>query len=161
MAKQEQLSTYLNDHHAGASGAIDLANKAAVNNEGTPLGTFWSELLKALEADMSSLHRIMDLLQVQPAALKQAAGKAGEKLSRLKLHEKVTGDADLSRLLELETLSAGITGKSDLWQALTELAKTDTRLAGVELARLGTRAKAQLKSVQQQHRKVAATLFGS
>jgi len=47
MAKQELLSTYLNDHHAGASGAIDLANKAASNNEGTPLGSFLSELVKA------------------------------------------------------------------------------------------------------------------
>jgi len=161
MAKQHQLSTYLNDHHAGASGAIDLANKAAVNNEGTPVGSFWSDLVKSLEADMASLHRTMDLLEVQPSALKHAAGKAGEKLSRLKLHENVTGDADLSRLLELETLSAGITAKIDLWQALTVLAKTDTRLADVELARLSTRAKAQLKSVQQHHRQVAAALFGS
>ncbi len=42
---------------------------------------------------------------------------------------RVTGDADLSRLLELETLSMGITGKADLWQSLTEAPKTDTRLA--------------------------------
>ncbi len=161
MAKQEQLSTYLNDHHAGASGAIDLANKAAANNEGTPFGSILAELAKALEADMASLHRIMDLLGVQQAALKQAAGKVGEKLSRLKVHERVTGDADLSRLMELETLSMGITGKADLWQALTELAKTDTRLADADLPRLSVRAKDQLESVQQHHRQVAASLFAS
>ncbi len=98
---------------------------------------------------------------MQQAALKQAAGKVGEKLSRLKVHERVTGDADLSRLLELETLSMGITGKADLWHALTELAKTDTRLADADLTRLSSRAEEQLKSVQQHHRQVAASMFAS
>jgi len=155
------LSTYLNDHHAGASGAIDLANKAAANNEGTPFGEFLSGLLKALEADMASLHRIMDLVAVQQSALGQAAGKAGEKLSRLKMHERVTGDADLSRLVELETLSMGIAGKADLWQTLTEVARTDARLGDVDLERLTGRAQDQLQSVRERHRMVAATMFGT
>jgi len=159
MADRQSLSTYLNDHHAGAAGAISLAEKAATNNKGTPLGDYLSTLHNALEADMASLHRILDLLEVHPAALKQAAGKVAEKVSRLKLHETVTGDADLSRLLELETLSMGITGKADLWQSLTELAKTDPRLADIDLPRLKSRAKEQLKGVQDHHRQVAAGLF--
>jgi hypothetical protein len=161
MAESPPLSTYLNDHHAGAEGAIQLTAKAADNNQGTPLGTFLSTLLNDIEADMASLHRIMDLLEVRPVTLKQMAGKVGEKVSRLKLHEGVTGDPDVSRLLELETLSVGITGKADLWQTLTELARTDTRLADVDLARLTDRAQDQLQRVREQHRLVAATMFGS
>ncbi len=108
---------------------------------------------------MASLHRIMDLVAVQQAALEQAAGKVGEKLSRLKMHERVTGDADLSRLLELETLSMAIIGKADLWHTLTEVAKTDNRLADVDLVRLSDRARDQLQSVQERHRTVAAATF--
>jgi len=101
----------------------------------------------------------MELLGVQKSALKQAAGMVAETLSRLKLHKRVTGDADLSQLLELESLAMGITGKAALWETLIELARTDTRLRGVDLQGLRVRAQEQLGAVRDEHRKVAAAAF--
>lgn len=43
---------------------------------------------------------------------------AAEKLVRLKLNGRLRGYSPLSRLLELEMLHIGITGKLELWQAL-------------------------------------------
>jgi len=159
MSDNEELTTYLNDHHSGAAGARDLVEKSAANNEGTPLGAFLSTLLTAIEEDIAALVEIMDHLGVQKSALKQAAGKLGETLSRLKLHDRVTGGAGLSQLLELESLVMGISGKAALWETLTELARTDTRLRGIDLQRLSGRAQDQLGAVREEHRKVAATAF--
>ena len=160
MADDELLATYLNDHHAGGAGARDLIAKSAANNEGTALGGFLSSLLTAIEEDIAALEDIMERLGVPQAALKQAAGRVAEKLSRLKLHERVVGDAGVSQLMELEALSGGITAKAALWRTLTELAHTDARLAGVDLQRLSGRGRDQLQQVAEHHRQVAATTFG-
>ncbi len=160
MADNELLATYLNDHHAGASGARDLVAKSATNNEGTPLGAFLSALRTAFEEDIAALEDVMARLGIAQAKIKQAAGKVAEKLTRLKLHEKVVGDAGLSQLMELETLAVGITGKIALWQTMAEVASTEPRLADVDLPGLSGRAQDQLQGVQEHHRQVAAASFG-
>ena len=161
MADTDVLATYLNDHHAGGAGARDLIAKSASNNQGTPLGAFMSTLQTEIEEDLASLEEIMERLSVPKAGLKQAAGKVAEKLSRLKLHEKVLGDAGLSQLMELESLTMGIIAKAALWETLSELAAGDERLAGVDLQRLAARAQDQLQRVQEHHRQVAASTFGA
>ncbi len=52
----------------------------------------------------------------------------------------------------------GVTGKAALWDTLTDLARTDTRLRGVDLQRLSGRADDQLQSVMEHHRQVATSL---
>ncbi|MBA3266654.1 MAG: hypothetical protein H0T70_00130, partial [Acidimicrobiia bacterium] len=60
----------------------------------------------------------------------------------------------------LTAIEEDIAAKAALWQALTELARTDARLAGVDLQRLSGRARDQLQQVAEHHRQVAATTFG-
>jgi hypothetical protein len=151
-----QLTTYLNDHLAGSMAAIDLAEKAAEKNREDRLGVFLAELLKAIDEDRMTLEGIMDRLAVDKGGVKASAGRVVEKVSRLRLHEKVTGDPDLSRVLELETLIMGVTGKLRLWHSLQESVAADPRLADVDLDTLVGRAHDQLAGLDEHHRQAAA-----
>ncbi len=155
------LATYLNDHHSGAMAAVDLAEKAADRNQGTPLGVFLSELHEAIEEDRTALEGIMERLEVEKGGAKAMAGRVAEKVSRLRLHEKVTGDPDLSRVLELETLILGVTGKLQLWQSLQASVASDARLTGVDLDALLRRARDQLAGLDEHHRESAVLAFSS
>ena len=60
----------------------------------------------------------MDRLGVRKDPLKPAAAWMAEKLGRLKLNGQLSGYSPLSRVVELEGLHIGITGKLELWKAL-------------------------------------------
>ena len=68
--------------------------------------------------DRQTLRSIMQQLGIEPSAFKSALGAAGELLSRLKPNGRLVGYSPLSRLIELETLVAGIETKRNLWRAL-------------------------------------------
>jgi hypothetical protein len=154
-----QLATYLNDHLAGSMTAIELVEKSAAQNRGTRLGDFLAELLGAIDEDRAALEGIMERLGVEKGGVKATAGRMVEKVSRLRLHEKVTGDPDLSRVLELETLLMGVTGKLRLWQSLQASMASDPRLAGVDLDALVRRAHDQLAALDDHHREAARRAF--
>ena len=154
-----QLATYLNDHLAGSMAAIDLAEKAADKNRGERLGEFLTGLLKVVDEDRMTLEAIMERLAVEKGGAKATAGRVVEKVSRLRMHEKVTGDPDLSRVLELETLIMGVTGKLRLWHSLQESMASDPRLAGIDLDTLVRRAHDQLAGLDDHHREAAARAF--
>ncbi|MDQ4133877.1 MAG: hypothetical protein M3179_11890 [Actinomycetota bacterium] len=155
MAADENLATYLNDHLSGATAAVDLAEKSASQNEGTPFGTFMADLKTAIDEDRGVLVTVMERLDIDTATVKQATGRLFEKVSRLRLHDAVTGDPVLSRLMELEALDMGVTGKLALWRTLQEVAATDTRLAQTDLDTPIKRARAQLQQIEEHHRETA------
>ncbi len=49
------LATYLNDHLAGSVGAIELLEQGLGSSEGTPLESFFTELLGAVREDQDLL----------------------------------------------------------------------------------------------------------
>jgi hypothetical protein len=73
----------------------------------------------------------------------------------------VTGDPNLSRLLELETLIMGVKGKLSLWESLRASVASGPALAGVDLDALVRRADDQLAALHDHHREAAALAFGS
>ncbi|HEX2192608.1 MAG TPA: hypothetical protein VHH09_05400 [Acidimicrobiales bacterium] len=159
MGGHEQLATYLNDHLAGSEAGRDLAEKIASDNEGTDLGAFMSGVVTAIEEDRTTLEDIMRRAEVEKAFAKQAAGRLAEKLGRVRLHQRVTGDPGLSRVLELEALIMGVTGKHALWQTLRQVGRDDDRLAGVDFDSLIGRAEEQLRGLEEHHRAAAAEAF--
>ncbi len=159
MVASGQLATYLNDHLAGAMAGRDLAEKIASDNEGTELGSFMAGVVGAIDEDRANLEDVMKRVGVERAAVKQAAGRLAEKLGRLRMHQTVTGDPGLSRLLELEALIMGVTGKLALWRTLQEVGRDDARLAGVDFDILIGRAEEQLRGIQEHHRAAAAEAF--
>ena len=85
----------------------------------------------------------MARLDVEEDPIKQRGAWAFEKVGRLKLNGQLFGYSPLSRLVELEGLCLGVTGKRLLWVVLLENHGHDPRLEGVNLRQLLARAKAQ------------------
>jgi hypothetical protein len=151
----EHLETYLQDHRAGAEAGSDLARRMLSENEGTPYEQFLDHLADEIEEDVATLERIMERLDIDRSALKAAAAKVGEKVGRLKPNNALTGYSPLSRVLEFEGLRSGVQGKLSLWDSLLEIAPFDDRIDAEEMARLLTRAEAQLKGLRVHHRLAA------
>lgn len=158
MATTELLEVYLSDHLAGATAGRDLARKLATDNEGTPFGSFMAGVADEVDEDRSTLENLVEALGIDRHPVKEAGSWMAEKLSRMRFTSGVTGSEELSRLMEMETLSIGIKGKLCLWQALGELSGTDPEpaLAAFDFDVLAQRAASQLDRLEP-HRRAAAT----
>lgn len=154
------LRIYLNDHLAGAAGAIDLARRCLRSNRGTALGAFLERFVAEVTQDRRALEDLMASLGFPPDRFKLVAAAAAERLGRLKLNGQLTGYSDLSRLLELEALCAGVAMKSRLWRVLEEIAATDPRLSTLDLRELIDRAVRQLDGLEQHRLEAAIRAFG-
>jgi hypothetical protein len=141
------LAIYLNDHLAGATGALELAKRAAGSNRGTELGTFLARLRDEIAEDRASLVEAMRRLDVGRDRTKIAAGWAAEKAGRLKLNGRLIGYSPLSRVVELEALALGVGGKLACWRTLDALA--NERLRDVGLPELIERAERQRDELER------------
>jgi hypothetical protein len=155
------LATYLQDHYAGSTVGYELAKRTAGANRGSDFGPPLERLARDIGEDRDTLRRLMDDLGVGVDRLKAGAGWAGEKLGRLKLNGKLLGYSPLSRVLEVEFLVLGVTGKLALWLALAELAPRDSRLDAGELERLAARAEDQRARLEDLRRKASAVAFAT
>lgn len=159
MIERRLLAIYLNDHLAGATGGVELARRLRSSNRDAkwagPLGTVCAEI----EADRATLEEVLEQLGVRHNRLKIVGGWAAEKLGRLKLNGRFSGYSPLSRLLELEMLHLGITGKLELWQALQST--LDTKLSRFDLTALIERAESQRQAVERLRLDAAAEAFAA
>lgn len=155
----EYLSTYLQDHRAGAEAGGDLAARLRDQNLDTPYEDFFARLAQEIAEDVTTLEGLMGRFDVDKATLKTAGAKIGEKLGRLKANEHVTSYSPLSRVLELEMLRSGVGGKLALWDSLHAVAGSDDRLDADMLAGLVTRAETQLADLREHHRVAAQEAF--
>jgi hypothetical protein len=149
------LGIYLNDHLGGSTAGIELVRRACTANQGSELGRFLAELTMQIESDRRTLQRIMDELGIRRDHAKVAGGWMLEKAGRLKLNGQLRGYSPLSRLVELEGLALGVTGKLAVWKALRLLADDEPALDGAELDRLVDSAEEQQRGLEE-HRMAAA-----
>lgn len=147
------LSTYLNDHYAGSTVGVELSRRARGSNEGTELGDLLARLASEIEEDRRVLESVMEAVGAGRDPLKPRIAWIGEKVGRLKPNGQLRGYSPLSRLVELEGLELGITGKAALWQALAETA--DPRLDAFDFAALSQRAERQRTDLEP-HRLAAS-----
>jgi hypothetical protein len=141
------LAIYLNDHLAGATGGVELARRARSSNRDTELGEALERICAEIEADRATLELVMERLGVKRDRPKVAGAWAAEKLGRLKLNGRLTGYSPLSRVVELEMLHIGITGKIQLWRALEQ--SLSVKLEQFDLAGLIERAESQRAEVER------------
>lgn len=146
------LAIYLNDHLAGATAGLELARRARGNNGATPLGDYLDRLASEIAEDREALIEAMNRLDVRRDPFKVVAGWSGEKVGRLKLNGQLTGYSPLSRVIELEGLHLGITGKLELWRTLERTSAE--RLRSIDLDALIKRAEAQRRGLAP-HRRTA------
>jgi hypothetical protein len=115
------LGIYLNDHLAGATGGVELAERAAENNRDSPLGDFLRRLKEELVDDREAVQALMERLDVKRNPAKAAAGWVAEKAGRLKTNANLTSYSPLSRLIELEGLMAGSNARYSMFLVLEEM----------------------------------------
>jgi hypothetical protein len=156
---EKQLRIYLQDHLAGATAGLELARRTRGANEGTEYGPPLAKIADEIEADRRHLQGIIEDLGFGADRLKNVAAWGLEKVGRLKLNGQLTGYSPLSRLVELEGLLTGITGKKGLWISLLELASGEPRLEADLLTRLRDRAEEQRATVEELREKAAREAF--
>jgi hypothetical protein len=150
------LGIYLNDHLAGSVVGVELAKRAAAQNEGSELGDFLAVLAEDIEEDRNALKSIMDHVGVGENRVKVPIAWAAEKVGRLKPNGQLTGYSPLSRLVELEGLALGVTGKLALWRSL---AATRSDLGSFGLETLIERAESQRDGLEKHRVKAARDAF--
>jgi hypothetical protein len=154
------LSTYLEDHLAGATAGVALARRAARHSDGARAGQTLSQVARDVEADRETLKRLMSELGVRGSIVKNTSAWASERISRLKPNGRLRGDPRLQRLHELEVLSLGIAGKQDLWEALRVVPEATT-FAQIDLAELQARARDQRERVERERMAAARAALSS
>jgi hypothetical protein len=141
----ETLTTYLDDHLAGAQGALALLERLEPDpSDGLDL----EGLQREIEEDREAATRLLETWGEKPSGIKRAAGWVAQQLSRPKLPD----DGALGRFEALELLSLGILGKRALWRTLAALradAAAETLPSALELERLEARANDQHERVER------------
>ena len=136
----DALSTYVEDHLAGATAGLELLEALSAQHQGDPTGALARRLLPEVEDDRRTLEGIARTLDAG-SALKEAGAWLAEKVSRLKLHRDVKGM--LGTFEALEAMTLGVLGKRALWRALAVAAGSDARLAGFDFGALAASAERQ------------------
>ena len=153
----ELIAIYLDDHRAGAAGGSALARRLEERYGAEPGFAALVGLRQDIDDDVRTLDALRDRLGVHGGCLKRVAAIVGERLGRLKLNGHLLRPSPLSKVLELEMLSAGVTAKERLWDGLMAVCDTE-QLAEVDLRAQRERATDQLDRLRELHRRAAAAL---
>ena len=153
------LAIYLNDHLAGSTGGLELAKRALGSNRDTQFEPALERLAREIDEDRERLREIMAALGVGEDRVKRLGAFVFEKVGRLKLNGSWFSYSPLSRLVELEGLALGVTGKLALWRALQQVG--DRRLGYFDLPGLEQRARDQQELIEAQRREAARIAFES
>ena len=149
------LGIYLNDHFGGSTAGVEMARRARDANNGTDFALPLAVICREIEEDRATLETVMEELGVGRSRVKPALAWLGEKVGRLKLNGRLRGYSPLSRVVELESLVLGITGKLRLWQLLDRVLDGES---GADLPALAARAEGQRDRVEDLQRRAIALL---
>jgi hypothetical protein len=155
------LGIYLNDHLAGSTAGIELVRRACSQNQGTDYGRFLAKLTMEIDEDRAAFVEIMDRLGIRRDPAKVAGGWVLEKMGRLKLNGQLRGYSPLSRLVELEGLALGVTGKLAGWKVLRLLADGEPALDAAALEGLIERAEQQQRGLEEHRLLATREAFGA
>jgi hypothetical protein len=153
------LGIYMNDHLAGSVVGLRLARRITRQNEDNEYGRQMAQIAEEIEEDKETLHQIMERMGVHQKQTRLALAWVAEKAMRLKPNGRLVGYSPLSRVLDLEGLTMGITGKLELWRSL-EASRSGSELQGIDLARLIERAEGQRDRVEDLRIRAAREALG-
>jgi hypothetical protein len=151
------LRTYLNDHLAGATAAIELLDHLIKLHGEDERRQFYQELRTEVAEDRQVLQNILEQVGGRESLVRQAAAWVSEKLGEAKLLLDDPGDDQLRVLEALETLALGIQGKLSLWRALGAVQGAVPSLPAIDFSRLEQRAEAQFQRVDHERLRIAQT----
>ena len=142
------IATYLNDHLAGATAGVEIAQYLIDHFDGDGVDARLSALKTEIEKDDETLRSLMEDLDIDKSGVRQASGWISEKMTELKLYFDDPKEGPLRAFEALELLSLGIEGKRCLWLALASAAEKDVRLDR-NYRELITRAEKQRQVVEE------------
>lgn len=153
----DRLTTYLQDHLAGATFGVNLLRSLREQHAGDAFSDVIAELLADVEADEATLRELVNS-SGGGDTLKEATAWFAERASRLKLRFGV--DQELGTFEGLELMSLGVLGKRALWRALEQLKGQEPRLAALDLPRLIARAESQFDRLEHYRLAIAPVALG-
>jgi hypothetical protein len=153
-------ATYLNDHLAGSTTAIELLEYLSFTCAGTHIERFATELRNEIAADRQELEHLMERLGIAQSVPRKASAWIAEKFLQLKLRIEDVKCGPLRLLEATEAVSVGIEGKRLLWIALEAAAETAPELTGLDYVRLIKRAEDQRAQVETFRRDAAKQSLG-
>jgi len=155
----DPLASYLHDHLAGSTFAIELLESLRDQYADTDLGVFAATVLADVKEDQQVLQTIVDRVGKSGVHLKQATAWLAEKASKLKF--RFDEPRGLGTFEALETLTLGIAGKLGLWRVLAVVSEWDDRVRGYDFSQLATRAQQQHARVEQWRIQIARTALNA
>jgi hypothetical protein len=155
----ENLTTYLKDHHAGSVAALELVDHLIEIFEGKPLEQFFKNLRKEIDADQGRLEELIKRVGAKESAVRKAGAWVVEKFARMKVRVNDSEKDQMGLLDALEALLIGITGKEALWSALEAASENVASLRGMDYARLRQRAREQSDLVNAKRLESAREVF--
>lgn len=153
------MDVYLNDHRAGATLGVDLAEQIRSRAHGTPLGDLLGSLAPQIAEDRQTLIELMARLGIATTRVKRAGAWITEKASRVKFGGLTSGEPDLGLFMALETLALGVLGKLSLWKALTHVAEQHSAIRAGELDELIKRAEGQYDALERERSAASARIL--
>lgn len=146
---KDYLKIYLEDHYAGSTVGIELARRIVDQNDGSAYGDAVKKLAREIEEDREALRQLMSDVGVDPNRIKVAGAWLGEKAGRLKLNGHLVSYSPQSRVVEVEGLELGVTGKLLLWRALRHITDLIPELPPAKLDSLIVRAESQRERLEE------------
>lgn len=153
------LQIYLRDHEAAAVGGIELFRRCTKANHDTLYAADLRRLTSDVRADRDELRTICRRFGIRFSTIGRALAFLVATSGRFKLNGRAFSYSPLSRVIELEALSAGVTSKLRLWESLLLLTASESRLDADDLTRLERDAKDQLTTIHRLHSMAADAAF--
>jgi hypothetical protein len=143
------LATYLNDHLAGATGALELLTHLEEAYADTAVGAALIQLHAEISGERRELEQLMQRLDIAVSVPRKVSGWLGEKLAYVKLQLDDTSNGSMRLFEGLEALALGIRGKWGLWRALAVVSATEPGLQGITYEQLIQQSEDQHRRVEQ------------
>jgi hypothetical protein len=157
----KHLAIYLNDHLAGAEGALELLSHLEAAQADTTVGGLLSQLHTEIEADRQELEHLMARLDITVSVPHKASAWLAEKVANVKLQLDDNTDGTMRLFEGLEWLEIGIAGKRALWRALAVAGETVPELQRLEYDHLIERAEDQRRRVEVMRLEAAKGALGA
>jgi hypothetical protein len=153
-------SSYLNDHLAGSSGALELLEHLESLHKDGPLAALAAQLRAEIGEEREKLEVLVKHLGITQSAPRKVAGWLAEKAAQVKLKLDDLADESLRTLEILEALSLGIEGKRLLSRSLAAGAASTPALRTFDFDWLARRSESQRERVETHRLAAARQLLG-
>lgn len=160
--KDERLGIYLQDHLALIVGEIELVGRCRSNNEPTSIADFLRQLKVELTAQKVIVEEMLERnggTVTVAGHLKQGAAWFAEKLGRFKLNDTLFSYSKLSRVVELEMLTAAAQERVAMWDNLNAVAERYPTLNGIAFPLLLTQSQQHFEELNTRRRFAALVAF--